>query len=64
LKEIYHRVMKKNIIKIEHPKKTHMVGDGFRVSQYIPGYGEEMNQGTSPFLMLDYNAPWQVPPQR
>lgn len=64
MKEIYHRVMKKNIIKIEHPKKTHMVGDGFRVSQYIPGYGEEMNQSTSPFLMLDYNAPWQVPPQR
>jgi len=56
-------IMKKNIIKIEHPRKTYMVGDGFRVSQYIPWYGKEMNQSTSPFLMLDYNAPWQIPPQ-
>ncbi len=55
--------MQKNIIKIEHPRWNHMVGDGFRVSQYIPGYGREMSNETSPFLMLDYNAPWQIPPQ-
>lgn len=40
-----------------------MVGDGFRVSQYIPGYGREMSNDTSPFLMLDYNAPWKISPQ-
>ncbi len=55
--------MKKNIIKLEHPRQSHMVGDGFRVSQYIPGYSSEMNNSTSPFLMLDYNAPWIIPPQ-
>ena len=41
-----------------------MVGDGFRVSQYIPGYGREMSNDTSPFLMLDYNAPWTITPQK
>lgn len=55
--------MQKNIIKLEHPRQTHMVWDGFRVSQYIPGYGRDMSNDTSPFLMLDYNAPWQLPPQ-
>lgn len=40
-----------------------MVGDGFRVAQYIPGYGREMSDATSPFLMLDYNAPWTILPQ-
>ncbi len=41
-----------------------MVGDGFRVSQYIPGYNREMNNDTSPFLMLDYNPPWKIEPQK
>ncbi len=56
--------MKKNILKLEHPRQSHMVGDGFRVSQYIPWYGREMSNDTSPFLMLDYNAPWQILPQQ
>jgi quercetin 2,3-dioxygenase len=55
--------MQKKIIRREHPRNSHMVGDGFRVAQYIPGYGREMTPETSPFLMLDYNAPWQIPPQ-
>jgi quercetin 2,3-dioxygenase len=55
--------MQKKILRLEHPRHSHMVGDGFRVAQYIPGYGREMTSDTSPFLMLDYNAPWQVPPQ-
>lgn len=56
--------MLKKIIRLEHPRKYHMVGDGFRVSQYIPGYGREMSNETSPFLMLDYNAPWKIDPQK
>lgn len=52
----------KNIIRLESPTQHHMVGDGFRVSQFIPGYGREMNNETSPFLMLDYNAPWAIEP--
>lgn len=55
--------MQKIITKIEHPQKFHMVWDGFRVAQYIPGYGREMSNDTSPFLMLDYNAPWKLEPQ-
>lgn len=55
--------MQKKILHLEHPRRHHMVGDGFRVSQYIPGYGREMTRDTSPFLMLDYNAPWQISPQ-
>lgn len=55
--------MQKKIQRLEHPRNSHMVGDGFRVSQYIPGYGRDMTPETSPFLMLDYNAPWQIPPQ-
>ncbi|GAB0174646.1 MAG: pirin family protein [Candidatus Altimarinota bacterium] len=56
--------MQKKITRLEHPRNAHMVGDGFRVSQYIPGYGRDMNPETSPFLMLDYNAPWHIPPQK
>ena len=55
--------MQKKIIRLEHPRNSHMVGDGFRVAQYIPGYGREMTNDTSPFLMLDYNAPWKLEPQ-
>ncbi len=56
--------MKKNIIKLEHPRNYHMVGDGFCVTNYIPGYHSDMNESTSPFLMLDYNMPWTIPPQK
>ncbi len=52
--------MLKKIIRLEHPRKHHMVGNGFRVSQYITGYGRDMSNDTSPFLMLDYNAPWKI----
>lgn len=39
----------------------HMVGDGFRVSNYFPS-GKDLGQRFSPFLMLDYNAPITIPP--
>jgi redox-sensitive bicupin YhaK (pirin superfamily) len=55
--------MQKNIIQLEYPRNYHMVGDGFRVTNYIPGYSSEMSNDTSPFLMLDYNAPWKISPQ-
>jgi quercetin 2,3-dioxygenase len=55
--------MQKTITHIEHPRHVHMVGDGFRVGNYLPGYGKTMEQGlTSPFIMLDYNAPWSISP--
>jgi quercetin 2,3-dioxygenase len=53
--------MNKNIINISNPKYYHMVGDGFRVHNLLPGYGEQMSNRSSPFLMLDYNSPWPIP---
>jgi quercetin 2,3-dioxygenase len=38
----------------------HMVGDGFRVCNYIPG-PPQIRQEISPFLMLDYNPPHAFP---
>ncbi len=39
----------------------HMVGDGFRVSNFFPS-GNDLGQRLSPFLLLDYNAPYTFPP--
>lgn len=39
----------------------HMVGDGFRVSNYFPS-GTNFQQRISPFILLDYNAPFEFPP--
>ncbi|WP_026903354.1 pirin family protein [Pedobacter glucosidilyticus] len=50
---------------IEHiftPPAPHMVGDGFRVHNFIPGsFGLSM-QRMSPFIMLDYNSKFYFPP--
>lgn len=50
----------KTIHKVISDVAPHMVGDGFRVSNYIPG-PQNFAHETSPFLVLDYNAPWQIP---
>ena len=43
------------------PRNPHFVGDGFRVQNFIPSaYGLDM-QRMSPFIMLDYNAPFHFP---
>lgn len=39
----------------------HMVGDGFRVSQYFPT-GRNLFKRFSPFLLMDYNSPFYFPP--
>ncbi|MFE5317999.1 pirin family protein [Paenibacillus sp. NPDC056579] len=39
----------------------HMVGDGFRVSNYFPS-GTNFQQRFSPFILMDYNAPFVFPP--
>lgn len=51
----------KNVRKISHETRHNMVGDGFRVYQYIPG-SLNLTDDASPFLMLDYNAPFRFPP--
>ena len=42
------------------PPPPHMVGDGFRVHNYIPGLVGM--QRMNPFIMLDYNSPHFFPP--
>jgi len=38
-----------------------MVGDGFRVSNYFP-HGNPFLERLSPFILLDYNSPFEFPP--
>lgn len=38
----------------------HMVGDGFRVSNYFPS-ATDFNKRMSPFFLLDYHPPFQYP---
>jgi len=40
-----------------------MVGDGFRVSNYFPS-GNPFLERLSPFILLDYNSPYEFPPAR
>lgn len=52
----------KEVALIAPPRNPHFVGDGFRVQNFIPSaYGLEMER-MSPFIMLDYNAPFYFPP--
>ena len=45
----------KTVEKIVAPKPAHLVGDGFRVHNFIPGIpGMDMKR-MDPFIMLDYN---------
>lgn len=54
--------MKKQIEKIiQRPERPGMVGDGFRVYNYIPGAGISQRR-ISPFLMLDFNAEYDFGP--
>jgi hypothetical protein len=54
--------MKKQIEKIiTRPTRPGMVGDGFRVFNYIPGSGVPQ-QRISPFLLLDFNAEFDFGP--
>ncbi len=39
-----------------------MVGNGFSVSNYIPGIKNYRGNELSPFILLDYNAPYLFPP--
>jgi redox-sensitive bicupin YhaK (pirin superfamily) len=47
----------KSIKQIYTGTSPHMVGDGFRVANYIPGVNNYSGNELSPFIMLDYNAP-------
>ena len=54
--------MKKKIERvIKKPAQPGMVGDGFRVYNYIPG-ANILQRRIDPFLMLDFNAEYNFPP--
>lgn len=53
----------KNIEKIISPPAPHMVGDGFRVHNFIPGTPEMSMERMSPFIMMDYNSRISFPPR-
>jgi len=52
----------KTIKEIYTGTSPHMVGDGFRVANYIPGIHNYAGNELSPFIMLDYNSPHNFPP--
>ena len=52
----------KNIAKIYAPPAPHMVGDGFRVHNFIPSFPALSMQRMDPFIMLDYGAKFIFPP--
>ena len=54
--------MKKTIDFVTYPQETHMVGDGFRVHNFIPQMPGMSRREMDPFLLLDYNATMTVQP--
>jgi redox-sensitive bicupin YhaK (pirin superfamily) len=52
----------KNIAKIYAPPAPHMVGDGFRVHNFIPSFPTLSMQRMDPFIMLDYGSKFVFPP--
>lgn len=56
----------KNLRRIEKQyqgPEAHWVGNGFRVSQYFPR-GVNLLERFSPFILMDYNAPFEFPPSK
>ncbi|RWW98829.1 pirin family protein [Flavobacterium cerinum] len=54
----------KKIERVIAPPVPHMVGDGFRVHNFIP-YGNGMSmERMSPFIMMDYNSKFYFPPTK
>ena len=52
----------KNIEFVAAPSAPHMVGDGFRVHNFIPGDPRMSMQRMDPFIMLDYNSKFYFSP--
>ncbi len=44
------------------PPAPHMVGDGFRVHQFIPSGIQQGFERMDPFIMMDYNSKFYFPP--
>ncbi len=53
---------KRSIEVVVPPREPHMVGDGFRVHNFIPSAYRMDMQRMDPFIMLDYNSRYYFPP--
>ena len=51
----------KNIEAVIAPREPHFVGDGFRVHNFIPSFGNLSMRRMDPFIMLDYNSKFNFP---
>ncbi|MEP7195996.1 MAG: pirin family protein [Saprospiraceae bacterium] len=51
----------REVEKIYNPPHPHMVGDGFRVHNFIPGIPELSMSRMDPYIMLDYNSKFNFP---
>ena len=54
---------KRTVEAVLPPPAPHMVGDGFRVSNFFPSGYNMAQDRLSPFFMLDYNAPVDFGPR-
>ncbi|MBK6754323.1 MAG: pirin family protein [Flavobacteriales bacterium] len=54
---------KRSVEAVLAPPATHMVGDGFRVSNFFPQGYSMSQQRLSPFFLLDYNSPMDFSPR-
>lgn len=52
----------KDIEWVFSPPEVHMVGDGLRMHNFIPGLPELSMERMDPFLVLDYNSKHNFPP--
>lgn len=52
----------RNIEIVASPNAPHMVGDGFRVHNFIPSRFRLDMQRMDPFIMMDYNSRFYFPP--
>lgn len=47
---------------VASPREPHLVGNGFRVHNFIPSRPKLDMHRMNPFIMLDYNSPYYFPP--
>lgn len=54
-------MMDRTVHRVVHGERFHWVGDGFRVTNLFPS-GADLGRRISPFLLLDYHAPYEYTP--
>lgn len=64
LKQEDHHMTIKKVESIIAPPAPHMVGDGFRVHNFIPHLEELSRERMNPFILMDYNAKIEFSPRK